>query len=270
MMYVAVLCMCAVLCGCTRREQLVLEAAGGAVSQDSERAAEDSENLAKAADEQDPQGQPASDVQVLQGQPASGGLEPSVQSGVEGQMPQNGNGAALPGERQTICVHVCGAVNHPDVYELASGSRVYEAVKKAGGFSEDADESYVNQAQVLSDGVKLVIPTLQETAAFTSDEEEMPGIGIIKGSSAGQQDASSQTQDVDAATGQDASDGRININTATEAELCNIPGIGAARAAAIIAYRQEKGGFSKIEDIMGVSGIKEGTYAKIKDSIKVN
>ena len=67
-----------------------------------------------------------------------------------------------------------------------------------------------------------------------------------------------------------ASDGRININTATQERLCEIPGIGAVRAAAIVSYRQEHGGFTKIEDIMNVSGIKEGTYVKIKDSIRVN
>ena len=67
-----------------------------------------------------------------------------------------------------------------------------------------------------------------------------------------------------------SADGRININTAPEAQLCEIPGIGATRAAAIAAYRQEHGGFSSIEEIMNVSGIKEGTYAKIKDRITVN
>ncbi|MDE7232161.1 MAG: helix-hairpin-helix domain-containing protein, partial [Lachnospiraceae bacterium] len=72
-----------------------------------------------------------------------------------------------------------------------------------------------------------------------------------------------------AESGQTA-DGRININTATEAELCNIPGIGGTRAAAIVAYRESHGSFQKPEDIMKVSGIKEGLYGKIKDSIRVN
>ena len=65
-------------------------------------------------------------------------------------------------------------------------------------------------------------------------------------------------------------DGKININTATEAQLCDIPGIGATRAAAIAAYRQEHGNFTSIEEIMRVNGIKEGTYEKMKDSITVN
>ena len=70
--------------------------------------------------------------------------------------------------------------------------------------------------------------------------------------------------------GQTATDDRININTASEADLCSIPGIGATRAAAVVAYRQEHGVFASVEDIMNVSGIKEGTYAKIKDRIKVD
>lgn len=167
--------------------------------------------------------------------------EQEQQAGQEEQTDDPQKMAEQSSENTVIYVHVCGAVEKPDVYELPADSRVYEAVKAAGGFTEDADENYVNQAQTLSDGMKLVIPTREQTEAFIS-----------------------------AGADNSVSDGRININTASEAELCNIPGIGAARAAAIIAYRQEKGGFSSIEDIMNVSGIKEATYEKIKNSIKIN
>ena len=78
------------------------------------------------------------------------------------------------------------------------------------------------------------------------------------------QDASLQTE-----TETGSVDGRVNINTATESELCSVNGIGASRAAAIVKYRQENGNFASIEDIMKVSGIKEGTYEKIKDMITV-
>ena len=211
---ILILLACILLCGCTRREQLILE------------------NVSEEEEQQS--------------------SEQSVTGG---------------GEEQTIFVHVCGAVKNPDVYELPAGSRVYEAVQKAGGFTENADSSYVNQAQILPDGVKLVIPTVEETAAMGSDIDGEGLVGIVEDRSrVDGQSTSSAT-----VGGQsDASDGKININTASEAELCNIPGIGATRAAAIVAYRQEKGGFSSIEDIMNVSGIKEGTYEKIKDSIKIN
>lgn len=192
-----------------------------------------------------------------------------------------------------IYVHVCGAVQNPDVYELPEGSRVYEAVQAAGGFASDADESYVNQAQKLPDGAKLVIPTLEQTAALT--EAASADTALADTASAAQQGEAGQDggagreygivrQDdgagVSESAGQSASgggtggvsgasDGRVNINTATVEELCGIPGIGSTRAAAIVAYREKAGGFSSVEEIMNVSGIKEGTYEKIRDSIKV-
>ena len=69
---------------------------------------------------------------------------------------------------------------------------------------------------------------------------------------------------------EERADGLVNINTASEEELSAIPGIGAGKAAAVVRYRQENGAFASIEDIMKVSGIKEGTYEKIKDKITVN
>ncbi len=170
---------------------------------------------------------------------------PEGMSASEGQ-PQE----PVPQTEQTIFIHVCGAVRTPGVYELKSGSRVYEAVQAAGGFTDDAEENYVNQAQVLSDGMKLMIPTIEEALAMPEDGVDM--------------------QTAEGTAGQSADDGRININTASEQELCTIPGIGATRAAAIAQYRQEHGNFDSVEDIMKVTGIKEGTYEKIKDSIKVN
>lgn len=225
-----VLFVCSILCGCTRKEQLVLEMDGAMLATQYE-----------ASDVQD------REVSVLQANETS---ESQASS--------------------TMYVHVCGAVKNPGVYELDAGSRVYEAVEEAGGFTEDADVSYVNQAQRLTDGAKLIIPTMEQTESLTVLESSGI-IGIVEAESeqtgAGQGDA---TNTGVASDGNAASDGKIDINTASEAELCNIPGIGATRAAAIVAYRQEKGGFTSIEDIMNVSGIKEGTYDKIKDRIKVN
>ena len=243
------LCFCIFLGGCTRREQLVLENVSEAPVQ------------YELQTFQEEGGSEQSLPEVTQEQQTV-----AVQPSAERAVPEDS------GEPQTIYVHVCGAVEDPDVYELPAGSRVYEAVQAAGGFSEDADCSYVNQAQKLSDGVKLVIPTLEQTQAIASDGGDGNGVGIVDmQDSAKDQGLASSPAGGDTGMGQnDASDGRININTASEAELCNIPGIGAVRAAAIVAYRQEKGGFASVEDIMNVSGIKEGTYEKIKDSIKVN
>lgn len=172
-------------------------------------------------------------------------------------------------EADAICVHVCGAVQRPGVYELRTGSRVYEAVQAAGGFAGEADQNYVNQAQELADGTKLVIPTLEEAEkalageapADLPQENAAAQIGIVAGRAFAETENAAQDKDKNV---------KININTASEAQLCDIPGIGATRAAAIAAYRESHGSFQKPEDIMKVSGIKEGMYEKIKDSICVN
>ncbi len=166
-----------------------------------------------------------------------------------------------------IYVHVCGAVKQPGVYALEPESRVYEAVMAAGGFTEEADGDYVNQAQTVSDGIKLQIPTREEVA--TGSAESMAA-GITGGSVGSTAAGITGGGEVQAAEPEALQDGRININTASEAQLCEIPGIGATRAAAIAAYRQEHGRFDRIEDIMKVNGIKEGTFEKIKDTIKVD
>ena len=251
------LSVCVLICGCTRREQLILE--------DVSREQEQKDGL------QTEQGHSESVQQALTGKDVGQGLqEENTGQQITAEWQPAGQGPADESETaKTIFVHVCGAVVNPDVYELPVGSRVYEAVRMAGGFTENADSNYVNQAQLLSDGVKLVIPTLEQTQLTVSEGEEGLQLGIVgnQGSDNGQNVSNAA---INGSEGSGQGDGKININTASEAELCNIPGIGAVRAAAIVAYRQDKGGFSSIEDIMNVAGIKEGTYEKIKDSIKVN
>ncbi len=281
-----------VLGGCTRREQLVLETAdmagesGGGGPGMSGRS---SDGEAAGTDSGRGQEQPESGQQAGQGQAQTGIGQQPGQSGTAGdeaakagQYGADADGSAQtvggeqPADSTVIWVHVCGAVRKAGVYELPAGSRVFEAVQEAGGFAADADESYVNQAQRLSDGAKLVIPTVEQVEEAAGDSRTEAGrIGIVEQagvqeagygvSAAGTGDSDGRTDPVSV-----SADGRININTAPEAQLCEIPGIGATRAAAIAAYRQEHGGFSSIEEIMNVSGIKEGTYAKIKDRITVN
>lgn len=261
MVRMAVLFVCFILCGCTRREQLVLETGreNGTVSAADERQEQNDGDIGTAEPEgiQSDAGSrnPASELSGMQSGTEKGGSQQPEETSAEQMQP----------ETLTIWVHVCGAVKNPDVYELPVGCRVYEAVKQAGGFTEEADESYVNQAQILSDGAKLVIPTTGQTQA-TAQGDQDSNIGIVDG---GGEESASVKQGT-AGEGTDATGTKININTATQAQLCEIPGIGAVRAAAIAAYRQEHGAFAKIEDIMNVSGIKEGTYVKIKDSITVN
>ncbi|MCR4763787.1 MAG: ComEA family DNA-binding protein [Lachnospiraceae bacterium] len=156
-----------------------------------------------------------------------------------------------------VVIHVCGAVNRQGVYTLDEGCRVFEAVEAAGGFSADADEDYINQAQVLADGVRLRIPTREETAAMAA-ETTAQGVDPAAGISGGMETG-----------GAAGGEGKVNINTADAETLCRLNGVGPSTAAKIIAYREANGRFRAIEDIMQISGIKEKLFAKIRDDISV-
>ena len=162
-------------------------------------------------------------------------------------------------EPSLIVVYVCGAVNSPGVYELEATARINDAVAAAGGFNDQADKTYVNLAAALQDGMKLYIPTVQETAA-----------GEEKGQS--KSDDNLPTYDVAETVDTDSSDntgGLININTASKEQLMTLPGIGEKVAGRIIEYREKNGRFNKPEDIMKISGIKEKLFSKISDKITV-
>lgn len=177
----------------------------------------------------------------------------------------NGTEAVSDKEMQQamIYVDVCGAVANPGVFQLAAGSRVFQAIEAAGGYLPEAALTCVNRAGVLTDGQQLYILTQEEMERQGLDPAEMAG------ASDGQMNGSAGTGQNTGMTAQVQQDNRININTADEAQLITLTGIGATRAQAIIAYREENGPFAAIEDIMNVQGIKEGTFAKIKDEIVV-
>ena len=143
-------------------------------------------------------------------------------------------------QANTIFVYVCGAVCNPGVYELPADSRAYEAVTQAGGMQEEAAGTAVNLAEVLTDGQKLQIPFQGEV----SDSQRSDGSEMTM-------------------------DSRININTASLEELMTLKGIGQTRAEQILEYREKHGSFASPEAIMNVDGIKQGTYDKIKDNIRV-
>ena len=166
-------------------------------------------------------------------------------------------------QQAMIYVDVCGAVANPGVFQLSAGSRVFQAIEAAGGYLPEAALTCVNRAGVLTDGQQLYILTQEEMERQGLDPAEMAK------ASDGQMNGSAGTGQNTGMTAQVQQDNRININTADEAQLTTLTGIGATRAQAIIAYREENGPFAAIEDIMNVQGIKEGTFAKIKDEIVV-
>lgn len=146
----------------------------------------------------------------------------------------------------TLFVHIAGSVKNPGLYELPQGSRVSDAVSAAGGMSEDANTSSVNLARQLTDGEQIIVASNEDILAATET-------GTSNGSPSGQ--VSSQ--------------GKVNINTASAEELMTLDGVGEATADKIIAYRQENGSFSRIEEIKEVSGIGEKKFEAMKDAITV-
>ena len=162
-------------------------------------------------------------------------------------------------EKSKIYVDVCGAVVNPGVFQFEEGSRVFQAIEAAGGFLPEAAQTCVNRAGILTDGEQLYILTREEqTQMNLKPGQSADGTGQIQETAEGTVTGEGLEQN-----------GKVNINTADESGLTTLSGIGDTRAKAIIAYREENGPFATIEDIMNVSGIKEGTFEKIKDDIVV-
>lgn len=145
-----------------------------------------------------------------------------------------------------IIIHIGGAVNHPGVYTLDPGSRIQEAILAAGGFRQDAISQTINLAATLQDGSQLWIPsTLDPQPDVDGSAPETAGPTHL------------------------TSGERVNINTATQADLELLPGIGPVLAADIIAYRETEGFFDSIEDLQKVPGIGPATFEKIQALITV-
>lgn len=152
-----------------------------------------------------------------------------------------------------IYIHLCGEVKKPGVYRVEEGARLFTIVDLAGGFTKSADDDYMNQAQKVSDGQRIYIPTTNEVKKLNASDY-MAG-----------QESSEQT----------VTDNKVvkvtlvNINEASAEELMELPGIGKAKAEKIIEYRDSNGKFKKIEDIMNIPGIKEGLFQKFASYIVV-
>ncbi|MBQ6843603.1 MAG: helix-hairpin-helix domain-containing protein [Agathobacter sp.] len=154
-------------------------------------------------------------------------------------------------EKTMLYVYVCGAVKSPGVYMLSTGSRICDLFEAANGLKKDASTDYWNQARLLTDGEMIYVPTIEEV-----EERQWSGLD-------------SSLNPLESASANDTS-GKIDLNTASLEQLMGIPGIGEAKAKAIISYRENNGGFSSIEDVMNIEGIKEGVFSKMKEYIVVN
>lgn len=157
--------------------------------------------------------------------------------------------AAVPGATQapaqaTVVVHVAGLVARPGVYDLPAGSRVVDALAAAGGAIEGTDLSQLNLARIVVDGEQVAVGV-----------PPAPGAAPPGGGAAGQ-----------VSTGPAEP---LDLNAATESDLDALPGVGPVLAARIIAWRQEHGRFSSVQELLEVSGIGESTLSDIAPLVRV-
>ena len=143
-------------------------------------------------------------------------------------------------ENDTIKIHISGEINSPGLIELEIGSRIFDAIEKAGGITESADVSKVNLAYILSDGEKIYIPSF---------DDELEDINL--------ENVNSETNL------------KTNINNANEEKLEKLHGIGESTEKAKNEYRKMNGRFLDINDLKNVSGIGESKFNRLKDYICV-
>lgn len=141
-----------------------------------------------------------------------------------------------------VVVDVKGAVRRPGVYRLPDGARAYDAVRRAGGLTRRADRVGVNLAARVVDGGEVIVPSRRAGAGSA-----VAAAGGVGGGS-----------------GEDGAPLALDVNTATAEELEQLDGIGPTTAAAIVAYREEHGGFASLDELDEVSGIGEARLASIR------
>ena len=187
----------------------------------------------------------------------------------------------VAGEQETprIAVHVCGQVQNPGVYYLKPGDRAVDAVTAAGGFTPEADPEALNLAAFVWDAQRLYIPSEEEAKAAREAGTDLSASGesapaqnpYAPGQSASAQNPYAPGESASGQTAGDAKDkaGKVNINTASKADLLGLPGIGESKAQAILSYRETHGAFRAVEDIMQVPGIKQGIFEQIQGYLVV-
>ena len=157
-------------------------------------------------------------------------------------------------EEETVVVHVIGEVNNPGVVTLPEGSRIIDAINKAGGKTEEADLSKINLAYIVEDGTQIYIPRINEDLNQVNLISDGAGVGVVI------TDSNVEENEVDS---------KVNINTASKEKLETLPGVGEKKKKKIIDYRETNGKFKTIEDIKNVSGIGDSKYESLKDKITV-
>ena len=161
-----------------------------------------------------------------------------VRSGPSGTLVAAPTASASPAT--VILVDVAGWVRRPGVYEFAEGARVIDAIDAAGGARPGAVLSSLNLAAPLVDGTQVLVPKESQSAPTT-----------------------------ETGTGTSGAMGLVNVNSATNAELETLPGIGEVIAQAIVDHRTENGPFTSVEQLVDVSGIGDATLENIRELVTV-
>jgi competence protein ComEA len=157
------------------------------------------------------------------------GQDNTVKISKSNELPEQNSNIESP----KIYVHVAGSVKSPGIYQLDSGTRVYDAVLAAGGFTDKANQASVNMARALNDGEQLVVSSESTGAVFEG--------------------ALSSTL--------------ISLNQASSSQLEDLPGVGPALAGRIVDWRTANGGFKAKEDLLNVAGIGDKLFASVKDLV---
>jgi competence protein ComEA len=172
---------------------------------------------------------------------------PAAGAPVAGSSTASGSASGANKKGARVTVHVAGAVAKPGVYDLAGGARVIDAVEAAGGGAPDADLNRLNLAAKVADGQRVLVQRVGEAAPAGS----APAGGSGSGSASA-----------------DPS-GLVNLNSATQAELEALPGIGPSLAGAIVTERERRGGFRSVNELRDVRGIGEKRFADLKDKVTI-
>jgi competence protein ComEA len=172
---------------------------------------------------------------------------PTSGSAAAGSSTANGSSSGGTKKGERVTVHVAGAVAKPGVYDLDAAARVIDAIEAAGGGAPDADLNRLNLAAKIADGQRVLVQRVGEAAPAGSASPG--GSGSVGGSA----DPSAL----------------VSLNSATQAELEALPGIGPSLAGAIITERERRGGFRSVNELRDVRGIGEKRFADLKDKVTI-
>jgi competence protein ComEA len=144
-----------------------------------------------------------------------------------------------PPSSKLAVVYVTGAVSKPGIYSLKTSARLFEAIFLAGGFADDADQTAINLAAQVVDGVQIFVPRIGEAPRLIQPGSSSVGTG------------------------------KVSLNSASSAELEQLPGIGPATAAAIIKWREDNGPFTSVDELLEVTGIGDSKLDAIRELISL-